>query len=495
MSAGLVLANRYRLLTQLGSGGMGTVWRAEHVNLRSLVAVKLLSEAQPLDGESATRFMREARAAATLRSPHIVQVLDYGVDEGRPFIAMELLDGEPLADVMERLGRLTPVDTAVIITQVCRAVARAHEASFVHRDLKPENLFVVRNDDEALIKVLDFGVAKAVVRHTAEATGVTRHGTVLGTPYYMSPEQLECLPTVDYRTDLWALAVITFECLLGRLPFEGRSLPEIFRAVSAAAPPLPSALGEVPPGFDAWFEKGTARDPAQRFASAKDLAASLREVCQVGDNALRLRATLLRDTDSAGATQHPLHDANNATERAFVPGGYPAGVPSSAPKGEGVQRVAERVSAPDGQLDTVGGAQTLASPQHGARAARTSRRPAALVAAGAIALVALGWAFAPARSARVSAASTPIPGNETPPQASAARVLNAHFASASPNASAASSAGPAPSEARTPSAAPPTTSTASAAQRRAPAMPSRTEPKKMIPEASRLRKKWEEVGF
>jgi serine/threonine-protein kinase len=494
MSAGLVLANRYRLLSQLGSGGMGTVWRAEHVNLRSLVAVKLLSEAQPLDGESATRFMREARAAATLRSPHIVQVLDYGVDEGRPFIAMELLEGEPLADVMERLGRLSPVDTAVIITQVCRAVARAHEASFVHRDLKPENLFVVRNDDEALIKVLDFGVAKAVVRHAAEATGVTRHGTVLGTPYYMSPEQLECLPTVDYRTDLWALAVITFECLLGRLPFEGRSLPEIFRAVSAAAPPLPSALGEVPPGFDAWFEKGTARAPAERFASAKDLAASLREVCQVGDNALRLRATLLRDADSAGAAQHPLHDANNATERAFVPDGYSAGDASSAPKGNAVQRVAERVSTPDGQLDTVGGAQTLASPQHAARAARTSVRPAALVAAGAIALVGLGWAFAPARSARVGAASTMIPANETPPQAVNASV-NAVLPSASPDTSAAASAGPAPSEARAPAANAPAAGTAHGTERRAPAMPSRTEPKKTIPESSRLRKKWEEVGF
>src|SRR5262245_3579430 len=157
---GLVLAGRYRLEEKLGEGGMGTVWKCEHLVLCAPVAVKVLDRDVSRDEEAHDRFIREARAAATLRSPHVVQILDYGIDEGYPYIAMELLEGETLQKRLARLGKLTPIDTARIIAHVARAVGRAHEAGIIHRDLKPENVFIVRNEDAEISKVLDFGVAK-----------------------------------------------------------------------------------------------------------------------------------------------------------------------------------------------------------------------------------------------------------------------------------------------------------------------------------------------
>src|SRR4051794_4658600 len=158
---GAVLAGKYTLERKLGQGGMGAVWRAEHVHLRSPVAIKLIDAQIAQHPEALARFMREAQAAAALRSPHVVQILDYGADRGVPYIAMELLEGESLADRLSRVERLPPAEVARIITEVARAIGRAHELSIVHRDLKPDNIFLVRNDDVEVTKVLDFGIAKA----------------------------------------------------------------------------------------------------------------------------------------------------------------------------------------------------------------------------------------------------------------------------------------------------------------------------------------------
>ncbi|HYJ11877.1 MAG TPA: serine/threonine-protein kinase, partial [Polyangiaceae bacterium] len=205
--------------------------------------------------------------------------LDHGVDEGVPFIVMELLDGESLASRLERVQRLSPADTARIITQVARAIARAHEAGIVHRDLKPDNIYLVRNDEEEIAKVLDFGVAKATTHGMGAVTGATRTGSVLGTPYYMSPEQAEGAKTVDGRSDLWSLGVIAWECLLGNRPFESETLGGLLLAICARPMPTPSTMGVVPPGFDAWFARACSRDVSHRFGSAKELAQELRAVC------------------------------------------------------------------------------------------------------------------------------------------------------------------------------------------------------------------------
>jgi serine/threonine protein kinase len=276
LSAGHVIAGRYRLVRRLGEGGMGTVWLADHVTLHSKVAIKLLHSAGLDSEDGLKRFLREAQAAAQLRSPHVVQILEHGVDEGIPFIAMELLEGESLATRLARLSTLSVAQTARIVTHVARAIGKAHEAGIVHRDLKPDNIFIVHNDDEEMVKVLDFGIAKmdrAAVEPVANIS--TQEGSLLGTPHYMSPEQVRG-HGVDWRSDLWSLAIIAFECVCGRLPFEGRTIGDIMVVICSEPLPVPSTLRPLSPAFDAWFAKATTRDVAGRFQSAKEMAEALR---------------------------------------------------------------------------------------------------------------------------------------------------------------------------------------------------------------------------
>ena len=280
MSYPEVIAGKYRLLRKLGQGGMGAVFQAEHLTLRSSVAIKLIDPEIATNAEALQRFLREAQSAASLRSPHVVQILDHGVDNGTPYIAMEMLDGESLADRLTRVRCLSPAETARVITHIARAIGRAHEAGIVHRDLKPDNVFLVRNDDEEIAKVLDFGIAKSTLHgFTNSASGGTRTGTLLGTPYYMSPEQAEGSKTVDARSDIWALGVIAYECLLGRRPFDEEALGALLLAICVRPLPVPSHAGPVPPGFDAWFARACERYLDLRFQSAKEAASDLRRVC------------------------------------------------------------------------------------------------------------------------------------------------------------------------------------------------------------------------
>jgi hypothetical protein len=274
-----ILDDKYRLIRPLEKGGMGSVWLAEHLSLASPVAIKLITADVAKTTERLQRFLREARAAAAARSPHVVQILDYGVHEGTPYIVMELLEGESLAERLQRRGHLGPSATEMIIRHVSRAMTRAHEAGIVHRDLKPANIFITHNEEEEIIKVFDFGIAKATEALASGGLGkATRTGSFLGTPYYMSPEQLEGGRRSDHRTDIWALGVIAFECLLGRLPFNGQGIGGLVLSVCAHPPPVPSQLGVVPAGFDAWFARACARDLNERFSSAREAASSLRAV-------------------------------------------------------------------------------------------------------------------------------------------------------------------------------------------------------------------------
>jgi serine/threonine protein kinase len=276
VSAGHVLVGRYRLETQLGAGGMGTIWRAQHLILNAPVAVKVIDRTAVPDEETLSRFMREAQSAAALRSPHVVQILDYGIDGKVPFMAMELLEGENLAQRIKRQKRLSPQDTARVLSHIGRAIGRAHEAGIVHRDLKPENVFLVKNEDEEIAKVLDFGVAK-VERHALSEGTRTRTGSILGTPFYMSPEQAQGNRTVDSRSDLWAMGVIAFECITGKRPFYSDGLGDLVLAICVRDIPLPSSVASVPIGFDAWWNRAVARDPEKRFQTAKELTEALRE--------------------------------------------------------------------------------------------------------------------------------------------------------------------------------------------------------------------------
>jgi serine/threonine-protein kinase len=295
--AGRVLAGRYRLEARLGEGGMGAIWRAQHLVLAAPVAIKLMDPEIAGDADTIARFMREAQAAATLRSPHVVQIIDYGMDGLVPFMVMELLEGETLADRIRKAGRLSASETVQIVTQIARAVHRAHEAGIVHRDLKPENVFLVHNQDEDVAKVLDFGVAKVNVSHLGPSGARTKTGSLLGTPFYMSPEQAQGNKAVDHRSDLWALGVIAFEMLTGQKPFYSDGLGELVLQICVRDIPVPSTIAPLPAAFDAWFARATARDPEQRFQSAKELSEQLRE--SLGIEARETFGTLPDVADSA----------------------------------------------------------------------------------------------------------------------------------------------------------------------------------------------------
>ncbi|WP_437679120.1 serine/threonine-protein kinase [Sorangium sp. So ce131] len=275
---GQVLAGRYRLVRSLSSGSMGTVWRADDLTLGSPVAIKMLGPLYAKDEAVRARFYQEAQAAAALRSPNVVHTLDYGVDnEDVPFIAMELLEGEDLAHRIERVGALPPADTARIFADVARAVRKAHEAGIIHRDLKPDNIFLARDDDREVAKVLDFGVAKTSL-FGGEGMG-TQAGVLIGTLPYMSPEQAKG-ESVDSRADLWALGIIAFECVCGRTVMTAETPGAMILEICTSPLPVPSqvASGPVPPGFDEWFMQACNRDPNQRFSSATAMADALRAV-------------------------------------------------------------------------------------------------------------------------------------------------------------------------------------------------------------------------
>jgi serine/threonine-protein kinase len=260
LTPGLVVADRFRLVRTLGKGGMGSVWEAQHVSLDTPCAVKFIHEEAADSTELRNRFEREAKAAAQLRSPHVVQILDHGVWEGRPYMAMELLEGEDLAKRLRRTRPLPAPVVAAIASQVGRALTKAHAAGLVHRDLKPANIFLVRDDDREIAKVLDFGVAKATrVAATMASDGDTKTGAMLGTPFYMSPEQARGNKDIDHRADLWALSVVVYQCVTGKLPFRSEALGDLLVKIITEAPPVPSSVASVPPGFDAWWK--CASDP------------------------------------------------------------------------------------------------------------------------------------------------------------------------------------------------------------------------------------------
>lgn len=280
-AAGTMIADRYRLERQLGEGGMGSVWAAVDEKLRREVAIKLVTERIADSERALSRFEREAMAVARLRSPYIAQVYDYGVQDGSPYIIMELLEGEDLKVMLARQGRLSVEDTARIVVQVAKALHAAHATGIVHRDLKPANVFLSRGHGEEVCKVFDFGVAKAL-NDLADDSDTTAEGVLLGTPRYMSPEQAHGAKLVDHRSDLWALGVIAYLCVTGRLPFVAVGTGAVLVKICTEPAPAPSEVVEgLPPEVDAYFEKALAKDPEQRFQSAKEMGTTFADLCDM----------------------------------------------------------------------------------------------------------------------------------------------------------------------------------------------------------------------
>jgi eukaryotic-like serine/threonine-protein kinase len=281
IGTGTVLVGKYRVTRELGRGGMAAVYEAEHVHIGKRVAVKVLASELASSNIVTERFFREARAAASVKSPYIVEIYDSGrLEDGRPFIVMELLEGESLYDRMARVRLIDPQGTVRIIGQVAKGLTKAHGAGIVHRDLKPENIHLCRVEEgEEVAKILDFGLAKfyAPVQTDEKTARLTKEGAVFGTPAYMSPEQVKGHGTVDHRSDLWALGCMAFECLTGRPVWNTeQGVAMTFAAIASAQLPTPSRLRpDLPAAFDAWFRRALDRDPDSRFQSAKELADGL----------------------------------------------------------------------------------------------------------------------------------------------------------------------------------------------------------------------------
>jgi serine/threonine-protein kinase len=303
LRGGAVVADRFRLIEPLGRGGMGVVWRAHDQRLNVPCAVKFLLDEVVALADIRQRFEREAQAAAQLKSRHVVAILDHGIWKRRPYLAMELLEGEDLAARLARRDRLSPAETAAIVEQIARGLAKAHKAGIVHRDLKPDNVFLASEDEGEVVKILDFGIAKRTWPDATAGVSSTGGG-LIGTPSYMSPEQASGKNVVDYRTDLWSVAVIAFRCITGRLPFQSTAIGELLVSILSDRIPMPSEVAQgIPASFDRWWAKAAARKREDRFASAPEMAEALKSAVGGGD----VVVTVIRP--SAGPLPHDMERA------------------------------------------------------------------------------------------------------------------------------------------------------------------------------------------
>jgi serine/threonine protein kinase len=268
--AGDRVAENIELMSLLGVGGMGDVWLANHIGLDTKVAVKFMSAALARDSALIERFAREAKLSSRIRSPHVVQIFDFATTaEGIPYIVMEAIEGETLDARIRREGKLALEETSRIVIQLCRALTKAHEIGIIHRDMKPENVLLGVEEGELFVRILDFGIAK----HIDGPKGVTEAGTTMGTPSYMSPEQLFHPTEVDQRSDLWSLGVMTYLCLTGGLPFAGESFGAVCVSINEGTYPRVSKLSaELPKALDAWFSKALAQPSEERFQDAKEMS-------------------------------------------------------------------------------------------------------------------------------------------------------------------------------------------------------------------------------
>ena len=304
---GDLLGGKYRIERVIGQGGMGVVAAARHTELLQRVAIKVLPTHLADDKDLVERFMREARAVARLRSEHAVKVVDVGArSNGSPYIVMELLEGEDLGKMLER-GPLRVVDAVDYILQACEAIAEAHSLGIVHRDLKPTNLFLSKKlDGGAHVKVLDFGLAKRIDMEDRALTATT---AVMGSPQYMSPEQMKASRDVDFRTDVWSLGVCLYELVSARLPFDAPAVPVLCAMVLKDDPiPLPSVRPDAPLTLWGIIRRCLMKDPSQRYATVSELAKALEPLAspQARGAAERIHAVLHASPSTSSAALGPL---------------------------------------------------------------------------------------------------------------------------------------------------------------------------------------------
>jgi serine/threonine-protein kinase len=324
IEAGQVLAGEYRVEQVLGQGGMGVVLAAQHLELETKVALKLLLSHAAFDEAAQARFLREARASVRLKNDHIAQVFDVGrLEDGTPFIVMEHLAGSDLSKHVEQRGPLSIVDAVDYCVQACEAIAEAHSVGIVHRDLKPANLFLTRGfDGSPCIKVLDFGISK--VTGSPNDAAITSTSATMGSPLYMSPEQVLSARDADNRTDIWALGTILCELLTGKPPFTGETLGQVLLAIAQhPVPSLRERRADLPAELEAVVRRCLEKDRAARFQDVRSLVQAL---APFGSNATSLsldrisRLSGLAVSGSGAAASGPAAAAASAAPGAVATG-------------------------------------------------------------------------------------------------------------------------------------------------------------------------------
>lgn len=282
---GMIFENRYKIIHKLGEGGMGTVYAGEHLLIKRRVAIKCLHADLAMNEQALERFRREAYAATAIGHPHIIEVTDMGsFDDGAIFMVLEYLDGRPWSADIEDHGAQRADSVVHIARQVCDALGAAHDLGIIHRDLKPDNIFLINwGGDPDFVKLLDFGVAK-VTNGALGPKGITKTGMILGTPYYMAPEQLEGTKDIDHRADIFSLGVLIFEALTGKVPFLATKLTElVIKICMEPTPPLCHYRPDLPLAFEDLISRMLAKDRDERPQSCADVSAQLARFASIVD--------------------------------------------------------------------------------------------------------------------------------------------------------------------------------------------------------------------
>jgi serine/threonine-protein kinase len=390
VAQGELVAGKYRVERVLGEGGMGIVLAARHEALGTDVAIKLLRSEALRNTDVIGRFIREARAAVSLKSEHVARVFDVGnLEDGRPYIVMERLQGKDLGAVIDEGPEIGVHDAVAYVIQACEAIAEAHSAGIVHRDLKPSNLFLTTGvGGRPLVKVLDFGISK-VAAGSPEDMQLTKTAEVIGSPSYMSPEQLRSSRNVDARTDIWALGVILYELLTRRVPFHAETVTElVLRVVTEREPSIRSIRPDVPEDLEAIVARCMQKQPEARYQSVLELVQALEPYAPGQPSTVSDR---VRAVASSRQAPHPLAPAQSALP-----------VPSTS---------SGRVNVHGGTSVAWGETQPLASAQpHIASSAPPKKSNAVLLMVGAFALLVLG--VGGATLLRKSPTPPPALGNE-----------------------------------------------------------------------------------
>jgi serine/threonine-protein kinase len=376
-----------KLVRPLGEGGMGSVWLAEHQALHTQVVVKFIASEYSGNAEALARFSREAAAASQVKSPHVVQTLDHGVTADKlPYIVMEYLEGHDLETHLTQVSTMTPRHVSEVVTQLARALEKAHSIGIVHRDIKPANIFLCDAGDGALfVKLLDFGIAKGA--NVGLMDSGTRTGAMIGSPFYMSPEQLVGAKDIDAKTDLWSVGVVAFEALTGRRAFDAETVGALALKIHNEPIPLPSQVNPELSSLDAWFSQACAKKPSERYASAKEMADSLsaavngegrKTATSVAPSPMSRRSSdSIRRVENARTQVDPATDPRGRTDAGL---GLQSNTsaPTSSGRGKGFTIAVAAITIPllciaaFGVVRLAGGGHTQAGPDPSSTAVGTS---------------------------------------------------------------------------------------------------------------------------